>query len=160
MLQHDLIDHPRRSTEDSDAEGDLNCESLAQEVSDKKNFSLWPTDCSCDILVKIVAAHALVQKKVPVAKLKDFGLIMLAKEISKQSNINSVVQLLVVTFVQTYKQQEQAEQGTIQNVTFEEKRSIRKCKQIRGNPDAKLNKGSSNLRARLTQLSFQFVKGN
>lgn len=53
---------------------------------------MWPTDCACDILVKVVTAHALVQKKkVPVAKLKDFGLIMLAKEISKQSNINSVM---------------------------------------------------------------------
>lgn len=70
----------------------MNCESLAQEVSGKKNFSMWPTDCACDILVKVVTAHALVQKKkVPVAKLKDFGLIMLAKEISKQSNINSVM---------------------------------------------------------------------
>lgn len=48
-FKHDLIDHPRRSTEDSDAGGDLNCEVLAQEVSDKKNFSMWPTDCSCDI---------------------------------------------------------------------------------------------------------------
>lgn len=42
---------------------------------------MWPTDCSCDILVKIVAAHALVQrKKVPVAKLKDFGLISWQKK--------------------------------------------------------------------------------
>lgn len=39
-FKHDLIDHPRRSTEGSDPGGDLNCEVLAQEVSDKNNFSM------------------------------------------------------------------------------------------------------------------------
>lgn len=72
----------------------MNCESLAQEVSDKKNFSMWPTDCSCDILVKIVAAHALVQrKKVPVAKLKDFGLISWQKK-----SQNSLVLTLLCSY--------------------------------------------------------------
>lgn len=67
--------------EDFVAVSDLHCADLAQEVSVQKNFSMWPTDCSCDILVKIVAAHALVQrKKVPVAKLKDFGLISWQKK--------------------------------------------------------------------------------
>ena len=62
-FKHGLTDHPRRSTENRDTEGDLNCEGLAQEVSDKKNFSMWPTDCSSDILVKIVATFCPCQKK-------------------------------------------------------------------------------------------------
>ena len=37
------------------AEGDLNCGSLALEVSGEKNINMWPRDCSCDILVKNVA---------------------------------------------------------------------------------------------------------
>ena len=47
-----LMGHTRRSTGESGAEGDLNHGSLAQE----KNFSMWPKDYSCDILVKNVAA--------------------------------------------------------------------------------------------------------
>jgi hypothetical protein len=38
--------------EDFVAMGDLNCGSLALEVSEKKDFNMWPRDCSCDILVK------------------------------------------------------------------------------------------------------------
>jgi hypothetical protein len=30
--------------EDSDTEGDLNCGGLAQEISEEKNFSMWPRD--------------------------------------------------------------------------------------------------------------------
>lgn len=62
-FKYSLIDHPRKSTEDSDAEGNLNYEGLAQEISDKKNFSMQPTDCSCDILLKIVAAFCPCPKK-------------------------------------------------------------------------------------------------
>ena len=35
--------------EGSSSEGDLNCEDLAQEVSEK-NFCMLSRDCSCDIL--------------------------------------------------------------------------------------------------------------
>ena len=38
----------------SNAEGDLNCGCLAQEVSEE-SFSIWPIDCSCDILLTNVA---------------------------------------------------------------------------------------------------------
>ena len=44
--------HSSRNMEDFVAMGDLNCGSLALEVSEKKDFNMWPRDCSCDILVK------------------------------------------------------------------------------------------------------------
>ena len=36
--------HTSRNMEDFVTEGDLNCESLAPEVSEEKNFSMWPRD--------------------------------------------------------------------------------------------------------------------
>jgi hypothetical protein len=51
-----LIGHTCRNMEDNCTEGDLNCGDLAQEISEEKYFSLLPGDCSCDILVKNVAA--------------------------------------------------------------------------------------------------------
>ena len=55
--------------------------------------------------------------------MKSFGLIPLAEEISKQPSIDSVVWLLVVTLMKIYNEKEQAEQGKLQNVKFEEKRN-------------------------------------
>jgi hypothetical protein len=43
------------------AEGDLNCRSLALEVSEK-NFSMWPRAYSCDILVKNFVASCPVNR--------------------------------------------------------------------------------------------------
>ena len=40
-----LMDHPSRNMEDTGVEGDLNCRGLTQEVSEKKNISIWPRDC-------------------------------------------------------------------------------------------------------------------
>ena len=57
--------------------------------------------------------------------MKSFGLNPLAKEISKQPSIDSVVWLLVLTLMKMYNEKEQAEQGKIQNVQFEEKRGTR-----------------------------------
>jgi hypothetical protein len=62
--------HPSRNMVDFVAEGDLNCESLALEVSEEKNFSMWPRDCSCAILVSNVAAFCLCLKSLPEAKVK------------------------------------------------------------------------------------------
>jgi hypothetical protein len=45
--------------EDTGVEHDLNCADQAQEVSGEMNFSMRPIDCSCDILVKNVAAFWL-----------------------------------------------------------------------------------------------------
>jgi hypothetical protein len=46
-----LKGYPSRNMEDFVAEYDLNCVDLAQEVSVEKNFSMWPRDCLCGILV-------------------------------------------------------------------------------------------------------------
>jgi hypothetical protein len=54
-----LLGYPSRNTEDFVAESDLNCESLALEVP-KENFNMWQRVCSCDILVKNVAAFCIV----------------------------------------------------------------------------------------------------
>ena len=49
--------------EDSDAQGAVNCRSLAQEVSEEKNFSMLPRDHSCDILMKKVTAFCFCLKR-------------------------------------------------------------------------------------------------
>ena len=48
--------YPSNNLEDFVAEGDLNCRSLAKEVSEEKIFSMWLKGCSCDILMKNLAA--------------------------------------------------------------------------------------------------------
>ena len=53
--------------------------------------------------------------------MKNFGLNLLVEKISKQPSIDSVVWLLVVTLMKIYNEEEQAEQGKLQNVKFEEK---------------------------------------
>lgn len=77
--------------EDSVAEGGLNCEVLAQEVSEKMNVIMWPRGHSCDLLAKNVAAFCPCPKRLPEARLKSFRLTELAEEISKYPSINSCV---------------------------------------------------------------------
>jgi hypothetical protein len=55
-----LMGYPSRNMEDFVAESNLNCTDLGQEVSEEKNFSMWPRDCFCGILVKNVAGFDLV----------------------------------------------------------------------------------------------------
>ena len=69
-----LIGHTIKSME---AEGDLNCGSLAQEVSEEKDCSMLPRDLSCDILVKNVSAFPPCLKSLPEAKVKRFRLLVL-----------------------------------------------------------------------------------
>jgi hypothetical protein len=59
-FKYGSMGYPSRNTEDFVAVSDLNCTDLAQEVLEEKNFSTWPRDCFCGILVKNVAAFALV----------------------------------------------------------------------------------------------------
>jgi hypothetical protein len=54
-----LMGYPGRNMEDFVAKHDLNCRSLAIEVSEEKNSSMGQRD-DCDVLVKNVAAFALV----------------------------------------------------------------------------------------------------
>jgi hypothetical protein len=46
--------------EDSGGKGDLKNGVLVLVVSEEKNFSIFPRDCFCDILVKNVAVFPLV----------------------------------------------------------------------------------------------------
>lgn len=61
------------------------------EVSEEKNFSMWPRDCYCKILKKNVSAFCHCPNSLPEAKVKRFRLIALTKEVSKQPGINSIV---------------------------------------------------------------------
>jgi hypothetical protein len=54
-----LMGYPSRNMEDFVTESDLNCVDQAQEALVEKNFSMWPRDCFCGILVKNVATFAL-----------------------------------------------------------------------------------------------------
>jgi hypothetical protein len=51
-----LMCHPSRNMEDFVTGSDLNCVDLDQEVSEEKNFNMWPRACFCGILVKAVAS--------------------------------------------------------------------------------------------------------
>ena len=44
-----FIVHTCENVEESGADGDLNCGSLAQEVSEEKSFSMWTRDQVCNI---------------------------------------------------------------------------------------------------------------
>ena len=92
----------------------------------EENFSVLARDCSCGILVNNVAAFHPCPKSLPAAKLKNFGLIPLAEEISKQPSIDSVVWLLVLALMKIYNEKEQVQKVKIQNVQSEEKNSIKK----------------------------------
>jgi hypothetical protein len=56
------MNHTSKNTENSGAEGDLNCESLTQQVLEEKNGSMWPRHCSCNIFVKNVAVFPLSEE--------------------------------------------------------------------------------------------------
>lgn len=85
------MSHPIGNMEASDAEGDLNCGGLAQEVSEEKTFSMCPRDCSCDIMLKNVSTFCPCLKSLPEAKVKRFRLITLSKEILKQPSLDPVL---------------------------------------------------------------------
>ena len=80
-----------RCTEDSDSVGELNCRSLAQDVSGENNFNMCPRDYTCDILVKNVSAFCHCLKSLSEDKVKRFRLTALTKEISKYPRIDSVL---------------------------------------------------------------------
>ena len=61
-----LMGRTSRSMEDSGAENDLNCRD--QEVSEEKNVSMWPRNCSCNILMKNVDAFCPFIKSLPELK--------------------------------------------------------------------------------------------
>ena len=63
---------------------------------------MLPRDHSCNILVKEVVAFCSSPKSLPEAKVKSFGLISSAEEISKQSSIDSVRWILVLTLMKIH----------------------------------------------------------
>ena len=64
---------------------------------------MWPRESSCCILAKNVATFCPCLKTLSEAKMKKFGLILLADEISKQPSVDSVMWLLAVTLKKMYK---------------------------------------------------------
>ena len=68
----------------------------------------------------------LLSEEFSEAKVKSFGLISLAEEISKQPSIDTALWILVLSLMKTYSEKEQAEQGKLQKVKLEEKKSTRK----------------------------------
>ena len=63
-------------------------------------------DCSYDILGENVTAFCPCLKSLPEAKVKSFGLIPLAEEISKQPSIDFVMWILMVTLMKIYSEKE------------------------------------------------------
>ena len=66
-----LKGHTNRNMEDNGAEGYLNSGELTQGVSVEKNVSMWPRDCSCDILANNLAAFCPYLKSLPQAGVLD-----------------------------------------------------------------------------------------
>ena len=57
---------------------------------------MWHRDCFCDILVKNVAAFCPCLKSLPEAKVKNFILIALTKEVSKKPSRDFVLWLSLI----------------------------------------------------------------
>ena len=72
-------------------------------LSERKNFSMLPRDCSCDISVKSMTAFCPCL----VVCLKSFRLISLTEGISEQPSICSIGWLLVLTLMRMRSEKEQ-----------------------------------------------------
>jgi hypothetical protein len=89
--------HPIRIMEDSGAESYMNSKDILALYVSEKNFSIWPRDSSCDILVKNVVAFCPYPRTQPEAKLKRFiRLIALTKIVSNQESLDSVLWLILM----------------------------------------------------------------
>jgi hypothetical protein len=88
-----LMGHPRRNMEDFVAGSNLKCVDLAQEISKKKNFSMWHKDCFCGTLVKNVATVYPCLKSLHEAKVKRLGITALTKEVTKKPSRDFVLWL-------------------------------------------------------------------
>ena len=62
---------------------DLDCGSLALEVSEEKNFTTCRRNSPCDILIKNVASFCPCRKSLSEAEVKRFRLIALIKKFPK-----------------------------------------------------------------------------
>lgn len=85
-----------RIIEDSSTEGKVDYAGTSQEVSEGKHISKWPRHHSCDILAKNVVGFYLCSKILLENKLKIFGLMSSAEEISRKPFIVCAMWLLVI----------------------------------------------------------------
>ena len=63
-----------------------------------ENTRKWFTDYSYNILAKKMAVSLSCSKNLPESKLRSFGLLILAEEISRQPSIDCVMWLLVISY--------------------------------------------------------------
>ena len=79
-----LMGCPSGNMEDFVSESHLNCESLALDVSVERNFSMWPRDYFCSILVKNVVAFCPCLKSLPEVKVMLFFMSCLGHGVFSQ----------------------------------------------------------------------------
>ncbi|KAL6081085.1 hypothetical protein STEG23_005416, partial [Scotinomys teguina] len=77
-----------------------------------------------------------------------------------QHHVLSFIPMVTAVLTRICNEKEQAKQGKIQNVQLEEKRSTRKCEQIKEKADAKWNKGSGDLRPLENSVSYLLQEKN
>lgn len=86
---------PPRRAEDSSSESRVDYGGLLKKFQRETTLATELATILCDILVNIVAAFGPCHRNLPEAKVKGWGLISLAKEISRQPNIDSVVKFIM-----------------------------------------------------------------
>ena len=69
-FKHCLMGHTSRNMKDNEADNDLKCQELTQEVSEE-NFCMLPRNSSCYILVMRVTAFCPCPKTLPEKTLLD-----------------------------------------------------------------------------------------
>ena len=73
-----LMGYTSRNMKDSGAEGDLNCKSPVQEVSEKY-INTRSRDCSCDILSKNVAVFFFFKSSKSLPEAEEFWINYIGK---------------------------------------------------------------------------------
>jgi hypothetical protein len=83
--------HPSRDMKGISTEGDFNCLSLAVEVSEERNFSMFFGDLSYKVFVNNGADFCPYLKSLLEAKAKRLRLISLTKKVSEKPSIYFVL---------------------------------------------------------------------
>lgn len=94
--------HYSGSLEDSSVERNVDCRGLPQEVSEGNNISNWARDHACDTLTKNVTEFCTCPKSLQESKLKSFGSMSLAEDVSGEPSIDCAMWSLAITLVQIY----------------------------------------------------------
>ena len=110
---------------------------------------------SCDILVKKVAAFCHCPRSLSETKVKRFGLIPLAEEISKQPSLDSALWSLELMIIMIYNEKEQLEQRKGTPGSGKELSPVLKViNRLRNGIKDVVTSGQK------SHLSFQFIKRN